>query len=329
MPTSRPAVPMAALLLRAGGRERLCAAVALAGLGAACLVKRSHAGEADLRLQPEPEPEPEPEPNAERPPQSQSQAPQTQTQTQTQRKIRPQVIDLREDSEVQIRCKCRASLEGTLTPMLALRNHGCESVCAEMAARARAHHQTASLNKAQQACELDGPLAPLADVARAELLALTYRLLGILAEGDAGASAALGQLEGRLCLRAYPVQQEETVRLGAHCDATLLTLLWSDAPGLQVMDAASVPDWTPSDVMGYGLPSMTGAPKLLQDHQWAEVDLPWADGCLLMTVGTAWMGSAESARLPAAKSAVLHRVLTLSGVDRVSLPFLVDRVATQ
>ena len=78
--------------------------------------------------------------------------------------------------------------------------------------------------------------------------------------------------------------------------------------------------------MGYGLPSMTGAPKLLQDHQWAEVDLPWADGCLLMTVGTAWMDCAEQAKLPAAQSAVLHRVVTLRGAERVSLPFLVDRV---
>jgi hypothetical protein len=209
--------------------------------------------------------------------------------------------------------------------MLALRNHGCEAVCADMATRAREHHNTASITEGQQACELDGPLASLAGVARAELTALTHRLLTILAGGNAD----IGQLEGRLCLRAYPAQHEETVRLGAHCDATLLTLLWSNAPGLQVMDPATVPDWTPADVMGYGLPSMAGAPKLLQESQWAEVDLPWADGCLLMTVGTAWMSHPENARLPAAKSAVLHRVVAHSGVERVSLPFLVDTVAEE
>ena len=68
---------------------------------------------------------------------------------------------------------------------------------------------------------------------------------------------------------------------------------------------------------------MTGAPKLLQDSQRAEVDLPWADGCLLMTVGTAWVGYADRG-LPTVQSAVLHRVVAHSGAERVSLPFLVD-----
>ena len=76
--------------------------------------------------------------------------------------------------------------------------------------------------------------------------------------------------------------------------------------------------------MAYGLPSMTGAPKLLKEEQWAQVEMP--EGCLLMTVGTAWMDCAEQAKLPAAQSAVLHRVVTLRGAERVSLPFLVDRV---
>ena len=288
-----------------GGRERLCATVALIGLGAACLLAKRRPSNL------------EPSAPAGPPRPSQMTAPRP-------RKIRPQVVDLRADSEEQIRCKCRAAIEGTLTPMLALRNHGCESVCADMATRARAHHNTASLAGAQQACELDGPLASLAGVARAELMALTQRLLKILAN-----DAELGQLEGRLCLRAYPAQHEETVRLGAHCDATLLTLLWSNAPGLQVMDPTTVPDWTPADVMGYGLPSMTGVPKQLQESQWAEVDLPWADGCLLLTVGTAWISYPGTARLPAAQSAVLHRVVAHSGVERVSLPFLVDTAAKE
>ena len=70
---------------------------------------------------------------------------------------------------------------------------------------------------------------------------------------------------------------------------------------------------------------MTGAPKLLKEEQWAQVEMP-GEGCLLMTVGTAWMDCAEQAKLPAAQSAVLHRVVTLRGAERVSLPFLVDRV---
>ena len=219
------------MALRSGPGRGVYAAMALAGVGVSgvCILRRSSSLPPPNPKPEPPEPEPEPEPEAGR------------------ARIRPLEVDLREDSEAQIRRKCRAALEGTLTPMLALRNHGCESLCAEMAARARAHHQTAAIAATQQACELDGPLAPLADEARTELLALTYRLLGMMAmEGGAG---QLGELEGRLCLRAYPKQETEVVRLGAHCDATLLTLLWSDAPGLEVLDDRTVQGWTPRDVM--------------------------------------------------------------------------------
>lgn len=316
---------MAAFLVRATApRERLCVAMALAGLGAAtCLAKhlntRCPAKQKLTNTQElQSEPQPERELQRERGPVERKPHPPPSRQL---RKIRPLMIDLLADSDAQIRRKCQAALEGTLTPMLALRNHGCESLCAELAIRAREYHDTASLTEAQQACDLSGPLASLASVARTELMGITQRLLKILGGDDVKAGL---HLQGRLCLRAYPAQQEETVRLGAHCDATLLTLLWSNAPGLQVMDPTTVPDWMPADVMGYGLPSFAGAPKLLQENQWAEVDLPWADGCLLMTAGTAWMSHAERARLPEAQSAVLHRVVAHSGAERVSLPFLVD-----
>ena len=65
--------------------------------------------------------------------------------------------------------------------------------------------------------------------------------------------------QGRLKMRTYPCSGDGTAtnlmalpahRLGAHCDATLLTLLWSDAPGLQVVDPSSLgPEWEPSHIM--------------------------------------------------------------------------------
>ena len=96
---------------------------------------------------------------------------------------------------------------------------------------------------------------------RGGLLALSSRLLGLLSpaapdEGVAAAPAAAAAdseaaraphaLEGRLCLRVYPRQPARVDgadaapaasegRLGPHCDSTLFTLLWSDAPGLQVL----------------------------------------------------------------------------------------------
>ena len=61
-------------------------------------------------------------------------------------------------------------------------------------------------------------------------------------------------LQGRLCLRAYPPAQdsdtnEQFMRLGAHCDSTLCTLLWSDGPGLQILDPAAASDWSCTEVL--------------------------------------------------------------------------------
>jgi hypothetical protein len=78
------------------------------------------------------EPEPEPEPSPPRPPLA---SPSLDANA-ARRLIRPAEVDMRAP-EAQIRAELCAALQGTLTPMLALRNHGCEALCAEMAARAR------------------------------------------------------------------------------------------------------------------------------------------------------------------------------------------------
>ena len=156
---------------------------------------------------------------------------------------------------------------GGLSPMVSLVNHGLERLLSRCAAAAAEHHGVRALEASaappeQLACELtDEPLAPLAAQLRGGLLALSSRLLGLLSpaapdEGVAAAPAAAAAdseaaraphaLEGRLCLRVYPRQPARVDgadaapaasegRLGPHCDSTLFTLLWSDAPGLQVL----------------------------------------------------------------------------------------------
>ena len=69
-------------------------------------------------------------------------------------------------------------------------------------------------------------------------------------------------------------------------------------------------------------------PRLLPDdpappaHRWATVELPWAEGPLLLTLGCAWLSSPLATALPV-ECAVLHRVVAPPR-DRHSIPFLVD-----
>ena len=146
--------------------------------------------------------------------------------------------------------------------------------------------------------------------------------------GDASADEA--EIAGRLCLRVYPraASDEVNERLGAHCDATLFTLLWSTAPGLQVLDPDTAHGWTARNVMEFGVPSMGSVgdePPELREGNWATVDAPWAEGALLLSLGTGWHSSRRAAAAFPAQCAVLHRVaVTNLAEDRLSLPFLVD-----
>ena len=246
------------------------------------------------------------------------------------RTITPVALDMRLD-DATLRRRSRAGLENTLTPMVALHHHGCSELLAELAARARVHHNLEGSTFPQQsAYDLDGPLEPLAFEARTKLTELCCRVLRIVV----GSSPPI---EGRLCLRAYKHgsgagmgQNDEArddvrgQRLGAHCDNTLLTLLWADGPGLQVLHPGLAPDWTPERIMNYGLPTMAGTDDAeeLREDQWATVELPWSEGPLLLTLGCSWLSSIPTDRHPAV-CAVLHRVVA-PPCDRCSIPFLVD-----
>ena len=69
-------------------------------------------------------------------------------------------------------------------------------------------------------------------------------------------------------------------------------------------------------------------PCVLGEEDWATVDMPWEEGTILLTLGTAWAEHELAAqRMPRVRSAVLHRVATSDGrPTRLSLPLLVDLV---
>ena len=81
--------------------------------------------------------------------------------------------------------------------------------------------------------------------------------------------------------------------------------------------------------MACGLPVPSDALEGAGEPSWANVRGEDGDA-LLVTFGREWVARQAQPDCPAARlpvrSAVLHRVVTLRGVERVSLPFLVDRV---
>ena len=271
--------------------------------------------------------------------------------------VRPSTLDLSLSDEA-LRPACTSALS-SLTPMLALVNHGCEASLRNLAEAMRSTIATHGTDEAmqrrsgadgvaesgtsvplQQAHELEGHVAPAADALRACLRRVCLRVLSIALDDPAlGATLAARRLDvqGRLCLRAYPsvagngaeaAPAPPSQRLGAHCDSTLMTLLWADAPGLEVLDPVKAADWTPDAVMRYGLPMMgeVSEPACLREDQWARVHLDWSADPLLLTVGTSWLRHELMQSAPA-RCAVLHRVVLPDGTHaRHSLPFLADLV---
>ena len=257
--------------------------------------------------------------------------------------VHPPLLDLSKP-DAELRGTVRAALMNTLTPMVGLVNHGCESACAALAEAMRGQIAAAGgLGEVkEQACQVEGACATAAAELRSCLRDVCLRALSIALDDESidKTLATRGlDLEGRLCLRVYPSLAESSrivdanvpLRLGAHCDSTLLTLLWSDSPGLQVLDPQRASEWTSAAILRYGLPT-TGdvdAVIALREDQWATVILPWHANPLLLTLGTSWLSHELTATACPARCAVLHRVSLPTERARHSLPFLADLVAVE
>jgi hypothetical protein len=284
--------------------------------------------------------------------------------------LSPPELDLaRPDAELRPTCLSGLS---SLSPCFSIVNHGCEAKLRALArAMQRRIERRDGARVQQQAHEFadHDELAPAAAEVRSCLRSICLRVLSI---ASAGMAEALREREldvaGRLCLREYPKLPEEAAapgsappqqpaepppaeeappppRLGAHCDSTLMTLLWADAPGLQVLEPrrAEALGWRPQHVLGLGLPMMApladdadddgegGAaapdPPPLKNEHWAYVEHDWARDPLLLTVGASWLSHELVRERCPARCAALHRVVLPPGVtQRHSLPYLADFV---
>lgn len=274
------------------------------------------------------------------------------------RTVVPLGVDMRQPG--CLRDVCARALQGTISPMLVLYNHGCEEACADLAACAREHLlRRTDQTHLQRAHHLEGPCAVKADALRRCLLDKVCEpvLDACLApkaqesvHGTAREILAQAGLElcGRLCLREYPHQPSVTgVRIGAHLDSTLMTLLWADGPGLEVLSPLKLPfgqtshtasaaggegsagPWTGKQVMSIGFPGLDGICREVREDEWAAVMLSgeacWGPGPLLLTIGSDWLSFPPTAVGLPVESAVLHRVAVPVDYarDRLSLPFLV------
>eukprot|EP01063_Lacrimia_lanifica_P022720 TRINITY_DN30246_c0_g1_i1.p2 TRINITY_DN30246_c0_g1~~TRINITY_DN30246_c0_g1_i1.p2 ORF type:complete len:312 (+),score=76.64 TRINITY_DN30246_c0_g1_i1:75-1010(+) len=173
------------------------------------------------------------------------------------------------------------------------------------------------------------------------------------AKDGAAAKAALREAgkraDGRVSLRCYPgagaaagaderdAAVPQRVRLGAHVDGNLFTLLWASRPGLQILNsaAAAAGGVTPQDVLALGLPQIgpvDGAQEPVDLSGFmADVAPDAAGACpdyLLFSVGRAWL-EAPLGTGPCAdgvQCATLHQVQADAAHPdpRYSIPFLVD-----
>ena len=107
--------------------------------------------------------------------------------------------------------------------------------------------------------------------------------------------------------------------LGAHVDGNFFTLLWSDQPGLQVLNPDNTKQLTPDFILNMGMPLIgAGTGLTMEEEQWATVDVPaelGAGGYFLFTIGNGWMRSGLVKKLwqgTQVKAPVLHSQQGLS-----------------
>jgi len=129
------------------------------------------------------------------------------------------------------------------------------------------------------------------------------------------------QIGGRESVRFYPKNGDGL--LGEHIDMNMITLLWSNGPGLQVL-SPNLKGIDPAAVRKVGIPCTTistGAADplaTLDAKDWVSVDADWGKGVFLVTIGDEWfrtfvdpataINTEELPDIPEIQSPVLHRV---------------------
>ncbi len=252
------------------------------------------------------------------------------------------VLDLARDPPEELRRKARAALTDTVSPCFYVANFGFD---VRPVVRAAERHY-AAVGCTGQRRHLDLRDAAVAggdalDAFRADMHGLARRVAGIVF-GDAHTAAVLdggaATLTGPLSVKNYSGAADRSIRLGAHVDGNMFTLLWSNAPGLQVLRPTSgTVAFEPHDLMMFGMPMIGAGPMLtFTDDDYADVVLPPGyemERCMLFTVGRSWFSqgnplaaeTGDESLSPVPQCPVLHRVAFADRAEqRWSIPFLVN-----
>ena len=234
--------------------------------------------------------------------------------------MKPTVLDFALRDE-DLRTKARAAMAGSLSPMFAIRNAGIdvERVLCDI----RKNSDTAEDARCVTYDVTDSEF-------REDMKRLANRCLSLLLD-DCDV-----QLGGKLSVRRYPASQNcQPLRLGAHTDGNLFTLLFADSSGLEVVTDSS--NLTPSDIMLAGVPSTSATPSAgvatLRDDDWKPIEGIFDEPHFLLTCSNAWFRSTKvkenwNSAFPPPQSPCFHRVRIKAGSgERLSIPFLVDFAA--
>ena len=258
------------------------------------------------------------------------------------------VLDLARDSPAELRRKAGAALAETVSPCFYVTGFGFD---VRPALRAAEHHFTATGCAGERRHfdlrDTDVSGGEALDAFRADMHRLARRVAGIVF-GDARTATVLdgeaagprAVLAGPLSVKNYSGTAECRTRLGAHVDGNMFTLLWSNAPGLQVLrPSADTVAFKPHDLMMFGMPMIGAGPMLsFKDDDYANVVLPPGydmERCMLFTVGRSWFsqsnmlaghtGDDGESMSSVPQCPVLHRVAFDDRPDqRWSIPFLVN-----
>jgi hypothetical protein len=257
--------------------------------------------------------------------------------------INPTILDLNSDDPSLLRRLAQQSLRNTASPMFMIENFGFEqllqSVVQKASSKSKERNQLVEGRTHFDLKTEDTEDDPLFDEFKDEMKALANRVAIILFGEEACAGV---EFDGPLSVKSYIGDRgkiehtkssdysDSDVRLGAHIDGNMFTLLWSNAPGLQVLKPDK--DVAAEDLMFYGMPLVGVDPSLdVKDDDFVEVEANWASGGLmLVTVGRSWFGSSNTLTNDNnlhVKCPVLHRVSFSDREEvRYSVPYLVSVV---
>ena len=144
-----------------------------------------------------------------------------------------------------------------MSPAMTIVGHGCEGMIRELEQTLREKPEIKKVlqdeKTSQEAFDIDESLAKKHEKLKTCLEGVCKRLLCLASKETSKTT----NVNGRLCFRVSKTRQGEWVRLGAHVDHTLMTLLYSNCAGLEILDSGGLrlQVWNREKICSYGLPT--------------------------------------------------------------------------